>query len=304
MINLFKKKKIRYSFYGNCQLDNICSQLNASEKFNNLYEYVPVKAVYLLQKNDLTNIKKAFSDIDVLFYQGVGQNFKNGSEFSSDNILTYLKKDCKKILISSLFFNVYFPDFHEIIIKDRGVLTTPLMGSFHDLNILNAYVNNISSSEFANIYTNKNYYDKKYCQKLLLDSYKSLQERENKNNVDIRISDFIHENLNKQKLFNCSNHPKPPVIQYVIDNILHQLDLHFEIKAIKSSLDLLESPTHPSIHQNLGLGYEHKLEFLTSKGTIDNYKKITELFYEEYRKINKNILKKALKEINFVGKLN
>lgn len=294
MLNFFKNKKNKFSFYGNCQLDNICNQLNASDDFRNLYEYVPVKAVYLLEKDDLKSIKEAFSKVDVLIYQGVGTNFKNGPEFASDNILTFLKKDCKKILIPSLFFNAYFPDFHEIVVNDYGVLTTPLMGSFHDLNIVYAYIKKLKCSDFAKIYSNENYYDKIYCHKLLTNALNSLQEREVDNNVDIRISDFIRENYDKQKLFNCQNHPKPPIIQYVIDNIILRLGLDIKVEVKKSCLDVLECPVHPSIYKNLNLKFEYKFEFLTSKGIINNYETITELFYDEYKKIDNDILRKGL----------
>lgn len=303
MFSLFQKKKIKYSFYGNCQLDSICCQLNESKDFSLMYEYIPVNAVHLLEKDDLKILKKIYSNIDILFYQGVGKNFKNGPEFASDNVLTFLKKDCKKILISSLFFNAYFPDFHEIAIDGYGILLTPLMGSYHDLNILHAYVNNIKSGDFAKIYSGKDYYNKSYCKDLLTRSFTSLEEREADNNVDIKISGFIRDNYNIQKLFNCQNHPKPPVIQYVIDNILLRLGINIKVKARKSDLDFIESPVHPSIYKNLNLRFKNEIEYLTSKGNINDFKTIIELFYEEYRKIDIDILRKGLIGFDCTNKL-
>jgi hypothetical protein len=301
MFKLFNRKK-KYSFYGNCQLDNICNQLNESNQFKQYYEYVPVKAVYLLDKNDLKGIENAFSDIDILFYQGVGSNFKNGPEFASDNVLTFLKKDCKKILIPSLFFNAYFPDFHEVAVEEYGVITTQLMGSFHDTNILGAYVNNMSVNSFFKLYTDENYYDRKYCLDLLNNAFNNLEERETNNRVDIKISKFLRENYSKQKLFNCQNHPKPPLFQYVVDEIIRTLGHNVKVNITKSNLDSIESAVHPSIHKNLNLDFENKIEFLTSRGTITDYKTIIELFYEEYRKIDIKILKKAIIDTDYVNK--
>jgi len=294
MFNFLKKRKFKFSFYGNCQLDAICDQLNASEEFTRLYEYVPIKPVHLLVKDDLKNIEKDFSQIDLLIYQEVGSNFKNGSDFASNHVLTFLKKNSQKICIPSLFFNVYFPDFHEIITNDHVPLVTPLMGAYHDLNIALAYVHGFKSGDFVKIYNNKNFYDKTYCQKLLDNALKSLEERKINNRVDIRISDFIRKNYQKQKLFNSQNHPKPALIQYVIDNIVLKLDLNFGIQAKENKLDILESPVHPSIYKNLNLKFLNKIDFLTFKGIVSGYKNITELFYNEYKKIDKTVLRNSL----------
>ncbi len=298
MFNFLKKRKLKFSFYGNCQLDAICDQLSASNDFSKLYEYIPAKPVHMLAKGDLQTIKTDFSQIDLLIYQEVGNNFKNGSEFSSSHVLSFLKRNCQKICIPSIFFNAYFPDFHEIIIKNRGPLITPLMGAYHDLNILFAYVHGFKSGDFVKIYNNKNFYDKTYCQKLFNDALKSLQEREINNQVDICISDFICENYQKKKLFNSQNHPKPVLIQYVIDNILLKLGLNFRIQVKKGKLDILESPVHPSIYHNLNLKFNNQLDFLTFKGVINGYQAITELFYDEYKQIDEAVLRNSVAGID------
>ncbi len=104
MFNFLKKRKLKFSFYGNCQLDAICDQLSASNDFSKLYEYIPAKPVHMLAKGDLQTIKTDFSQIDLLIYQEVGNNFKNGSEFSSSHVLSFLKRNCQKICIPSIFF--------------------------------------------------------------------------------------------------------------------------------------------------------------------------------------------------------
>lgn len=299
MLNFLKKRKLKYSFYGNCQIDAICDQLNASEEFTRLYEYVPIKPVHLLVKDDLKNIEKDFSQIDLLIYQEVGSNFKNGPDFASNHVLTFLKKNSQKICIPSLFFNAYFPDFHEIITNDQGPLITPLMGAYHDLNIALAYVYGFKSGDFVKMYNNKNFYDKKYCQKLLDNAIFSLEEREINNRVDVRISDFIRKNYQKQKLFNSQNHPKPVLLQYVIDNMILKLGLNFQIHVKETKLDILESPVHPSIYQNLNLKFINKMDFLTFKGIVSGYKNITELFYEEYKKIDKTVLLNSLTGLDY-----
>lgn len=298
MLNFLKKRKQKFSFYGNCQLDAICDELNASKDFNSIYEYVPNRPVHLLMKDDLKNIEKEFREIDLLIFQEVGSNFKNGPDFASNHVLNFLKKKCRTICLPSLFFNAYFPDFHEIITNDQSPLTTPLMGTYHDLNILFAYVHGFKSDDFVKIYNNKNFYEKAYCQNLLDSSFKALEEREISNRVDIRISDFIRKNYQKQKLFNSQNHPKPVLLQYVIDSIMLKLNLNFKIHVKETKLDILESPVHPSIYHNLNLEFKNKSNFLTFKGIISGYKNITDLFYEEYKKIDKIVLRRSLVELD------
>lgn len=293
MFNIFKKRRLKYSFYGNCQLENICRLLNNSKQFSEIYEYIPVKAVHELGKPDLEKVMESFKKIDLLLYQSVSPSFKNGPEFASDNIIKYLKSTCKKILIPSLFFNPYFPDFHEVSINEYGLLTTNFLCNYQDLNILYGFVNNIPEAKLYKIYSNINFYEKQFCQDTLSNAFLSLRERETSNNVDIIISDFIEQNFKKFKLFNSQNHPKPILIQYVIDKIIHLLDLNISITATKTVLDGLEYHIHPSIYKNLELTFDNKIEFITLAGSINNYKRIIELYYLAYQNIDIKYLKQA-----------
>lgn len=293
MFNIFKKRRLKYSFYGNCQLENICRLLNNSKQFRGIYEYIPVKAVHELEKLDLKIVTKSFKEIDLLLYQAVSPSFKNGPEFASDNIIQYLKPSCKKILIPSLFFNPYFPDFHEVNIDKYGLLTTSFLCNYQDLNILYGFINNISETKLYKIYSNINFYEKPFCQETLSNAFLSMREREASNNVDIKISDFIEQNFKKFKLFNSQNHPKPIIMQYVIDKIIHLLGLEISITATKTLLDGLEYHIHPSIHKNLELTFDNKIEFITLAGNIDNYRRIIHLFYLAYQNIDINYLKQA-----------
>ncbi len=300
MFNLFTRKKLKFSYYGNCQIQNISNILNNSKEFCEKYEFVPTQPVHLLKDADLETISESFKDLDLLLYQNVSTSFKNGAQFASSNILKLLKQNCKAIQIPSLFFNAYFPDIHEVIIEGYGAVNTPFMDNYHDLNILFGYVNGYSVKETLKIYLDENYYEKSFCQKTLENSFERLKAHEVANKVDIAISDFIEANYKKLKLFNSLNHPKQVTLQYILDNILRLIKFKIKVPAIRTSLDNFEFPIHPNVYKNLDLNFENKIEFINGDKVIESYQEFIASFYEEYKKFDIELLKKGFKNTEHI----
>ena len=293
MLNPFNKRKTKFSFYGNCQLDCICEILSKSPEFLETYEYMPVKAVYLLENKDLLDVQNVFKEINLLLYQAVSPTFKNGPEFGSDSVLKFTDGKCSRIQIPSLFFNAYFPDFHEVAVEGYGEIRTSFIGGYHDMNIMYGFVKGLTVDRLLKVYLESNFYDNEFCQGNLSKAFEGLRERETTNGVDVPISAFIEKYYKIVKLFNCQNHPKPILLQFVINNILSILKFDNSVVATKTIMDGIEYPVHPNIYKNLGLKFDNRTEFITGLGPIDNYKKMVELYYDDYKKIDIGVLRKA-----------
>lgn len=224
----------KYTIYGNCQADAVARILNTNKRFSKEYEYVPIKAVFLLSTDDINNLNtNVFPNIDLFICQPI-TNFDE--KYTTEYILNkIIKKDAVKIMFPSLYASVYHP---QIVYINNCITKNKLKASteYHDINLLNEFNSN---SNFQIDTLLKKYNSSDRCD-ILQQDIARLQEREiNDPSVYfISVTDFIKTNCYHALLFYTINHPTKILFQYICKQILTFLNI--KDTEINLNLDPLE----------------------------------------------------------------
>lgn len=208
-------------YYSNCQCDGLYHFINKKIKHdkNHIENYSLIK-----QKKPIP--EKMLKDANIFIYQPI--DAKHG-KYSTDesvenNIMTHLPEDCKKI------------SFPYIYNSALWVLIEPahIDGFVADYPDINKYINRepieklkkegLTLNEVINMYNNGNI-DFEY-ESRMNKSIKVLKEKEEK--CDIKISNFIVENIRKHRLFLTQNHPTSCIFAFCANQVLKLLGCEYQ----------------------------------------------------------------------------
>jgi hypothetical protein len=204
--------------YSTCQGEAISKILKDSDEFNGKYEVANVvhNYEYIQSQKMMTDDVELFKHIteaDVFIYQPL-DDIHGGN--STNKIISYLKEDCIKISIPYVFLNsitpfviAYLGDIEECIFSDaqKHVVRNMseirrLINTFDKRQILRLYDLNLIDWGFENRHN---------------DMIKFLRNKEK--NIDIKICDYIEENISKKRLFVYYSHPTTDVLMHMTNQI-------------------------------------------------------------------------------------
>lgn len=271
---------------GNCVTGAIPSFLATSSEFNEQYEIVSVKPVFMIKTaQDIEEFKNSVSQCDVLVTQPIsGEKYKEMG-IDTVGIKNILKPQARFFAVPTPYFIGYFPE--QFYLHDaNGNLVGECEGlpaPYHNKIILYGYINKMSSQEtYDMLYRDKCYENP---EKILKETIAELQNREK--STTFAISDFIIQNFRKQRLFWTINHPTNALIFYISEQIANVLskddNQKYIIKNIeKEFLNGWVTPILPSIEKNLQLeitnswdNRKYTIDFI--KATYDYYDRHPEL---------------------------
>lgn len=279
-------KKLKVLVFANCQATSLvmglsqCKFLNVDYIIN--FKWLEEHDSELKNKSDIS-FESSFYDCDIFIYQTL-QNSKFQSDYIIENVL---KKDCKVVSFSYLYFLGYFPDYFKSKNNQKTISPEYPFGLFpYEMKIFTQLVLNSKFYEickeiiklnqvpfldwpFEN-WLNQNQLfwiqiEDKLSKELdfldfkgMLDySIKTLKEKEIK--TDIKLADFILENYKCHKLFDTVNHPSDILLKVLNDAIINFLicdkgihPIYFKEYSFPSgTLDHFQTPILNKVYQNL-----------------------------------------------------
>ena len=251
----YYKKKI-VILYGNCHMQALFEFLKNNNEFNNKYTLYPIPYIQTIHKAEFFEYP-VFRNCDVFIHQAIQLANRYGKEFASSNIIQKLKKDCKVIAVPNVYQlpKFFFPQYR----KNNELKTYfPYKGTifFRDQIIDENIKKGKTINEIIDIYNDKNLFKKYYIKAEYEKFLDKIRMREQE--WDIKVSDFIIENINKKQLFFDPNHPTNFFINYIYLELLPKLDI--KDKSLNTepilSLEAYQMPLCASIIDYFILDYD------------------------------------------------
>ena len=275
------------TFYGNCQIMAIKNSLSSHSDFLKKYSFSQdIPPVYLLTDNDFNKLKKILKSTDIFIYQTISNHGKYSS-YSTEKLIGLLKKDAIKICLPDVYFTGFHPGSTYAFTKD-DFATAILPPVYHDLAIMKLFMKNSSKKKTLSLLESENFYSHKEIELNFKESLKELKLRENYNNVDIKISDFIEENKFKgYKLFYTFNHPTDFIIKYLANKILKFIEeKEFTVTKNLFELDTFDLFTHKGVANYFNIKPQSTIKFNQKNFDLENY---IDYIYDIYSKNTEHI---------------
>lgn len=204
--------KITIVIYSNCQANGIIPNLLLNMKDIHI-EHI---TNYNLINNKSVLPIDLLKNCDVFIYQPI--DIKHGI-YSTDNICSFLPENVVKISFPYIYNSGIWGITKDSIRNDDG----SIQGN-RDI-ILKLKLNGKSLNEIIDLYLN-NEIDFNYKYRF----EQSIQKlRIKESNCDIKISDFIINNIRNHKLFYTQNHPTPYLFENISKQILDILKSYFSL---------------------------------------------------------------------------
>lgn len=254
------RKKIAL-IYGNCHCDVIKEMLQTSAQFESVYGFYPLKAICDSKLHSNPEYYLASSLIkraSLVIHQCIRKNNYYGELYSSENFLRSINPSCKIIGIPNLFGlpKFLFPqyvlsDWHK---KWGGDLFCGLNFFSCRDRYIDYYHSVKSTSDLVNMIMSDDFIPSRKVMILKEEFDQKINEREK--DWDIKISDFIRNNLKNIKLFYDPYHPTNELLSYISNRILeklfssHYTNILYDNKMILNSQEI---PVYSSVKKILGL---------------------------------------------------
>jgi hypothetical protein len=289
----------KMAIIGNCQTESLTNFLFSNNNFKNIYEYIEVKPIYLMNENELNYFYTyTLIELDLIIIQPINEDFNGNIKYSTKTILNNTKNDCISILIPSLYFDFYHP-YLCYLNGEHGKIQDPI--DYHDKILIKLYLANkeLSNEEiiekYMNIFNNEIFINNSMCNDNLKLALDNIEDRENNfkdyivNNTKCIYSyDFIKNNYQQKLLFYSVNHPSKYLLSYLSDEILKYLKIPFE--DYPNNLDpfnILIIPIYNCLKSVLNFN-------ITQYNDMCNDKELYNKYINIYRTISDNILSKNI----------
>jgi hypothetical protein len=229
----------KMSIIGNCQAEALSNFLVSNNNFKNIYEYIEVKPIFLMDENELNYFYTyTLLELDLIIIQPINEDFNGNIKYSTKTILNNTKQDCISILIPSLYFDFYHP-YLCYLNGEHGKIQDPI--DYHDKILIKLYLaykespNEEIIEKYMNIFNNEIFINNSMCNDNLTLALKNIENREYNfkdyivNNTKCIYSyDFIKNNYQHNLLFYSVNHPSKYLLSYLSNEILKYLNIDIE----------------------------------------------------------------------------
>lgn len=241
--------------YGNCHARSVKSFLTQIPEFNKLYGCYPLNPICEIDK-EINFSTKAFEKCSLFIHQSIRCNNAYGPEFASENLLKRLSSECKIISIPNLYQlpMFLFPqvDMHESETVHENLVLFSKKDKFID-----AVCKEKSIEDIEKMINDEFLISHEEIRIAYMDFIDKVRTREKE--WDVKIADFLVENMTKMQLFYDPGHPTPVVIRYVVGKILEKLNLIFDVSKIHGEVMAWgEIPVYKSVVKALNLEWEQE----------------------------------------------
>jgi hypothetical protein len=254
----------KYTVYGNCQARVLPSVLNSSKVFKKTFQYVNVKAVHTITLEELNYyIDEVIPQLDLFVFQPVSGKYNDNERYSTEFLLSKLKSDAISLSFPSCYFTGYTPEIKHTKLVREGVNRDEF--DYHDKNIMQYFLST-NTPQPEDFLSNDGFYSEDFSLQAVEESLKELEKRESSifgtdRQIDIKVSKYIRDNYQKERLFHTVNHPSKPLFIYLGKAILDLLDIKDEITFYKDPLEHTVYPIYKSHYQNLKLEFDNSVNY-------------------------------------------
>lgn len=211
---------------GNCQAAHIGTIMSALSQQINI---VGATTVHELNNEAAQRFKPVLDSADIIVSQPISDSYP--VEFVRSN---HLKEEygSKIITMPNIFYRGYGAEL--IGIKDsNGKKVEGILGDYHNSIVLYAYQQGISADATVALFSDVEYYREAF-KNVSTDSLEELKKRERF--TDIKISDFIEDNLQVTRLFHTFNHPSSQLLLIQAKRLLKYLGIQITANIDRSYL--------------------------------------------------------------------
>lgn len=263
--DLKKTKKILV-LYGNCQTVAISYYLKTVPEISNGYWILSMPWFWIpeeVKKYLVLHELNFFQYIDVFITQNIHLNNRFAEFLATEKVKSKLNKNTKIIYITKIYSSVYYPQYERKTIDKKYINESGLkeFKGFCDINVYNMVRENKSFDEILKTICDENFYSTSFLKNRFEEELKETRKREEI--CDIKMSDFLQENIGKEILFEANRHPTEFVMIELTRRILDFIGIQTPVKfdgAIHSyGIPGDErTPIYPSVIKQLGLNEEYK----------------------------------------------
>jgi len=200
--------------FGNCHCSGIRKFLELSNFYDNYQIHQFANWELIKDENNMAIPAHLIQNADLVIYQPLSDvhNCYSTNRKNPDSFFTLLREDCKTISFPRIHNNAIFPLFHKT--AKRDILYGRVKNHAESLNeIVYLYNNNMIDYDF----------DARMCE-----NYSISKEKESE--CDVKIADFIYNNISNRKLFLTHDHPTSFVFNEVTSQICDYLGFEYNYK--------------------------------------------------------------------------
>lgn len=255
------------AIYGNCQthvLKHYFSKIKTIQEKYFIFSFPQMWNPGHKGKFEELFSSGAMKYIDVLFTQSVSENNRFGEMFSTKAIKQLINDDCKVIKICNAFCQGYYPQYerpddYEKFLNDVAVNKEGLamFNNMLDWNICRMVAEGKNIEEIIDAISKDDFYDAIFINERFEIEMQNYKKKEAE--LDIKIADFVEENINHLYLFESSNHPTEIVFLEILRRMLYALGIEDEVYFANVTHPLglpggeEKGIIYPSVFQGLGI---------------------------------------------------
>ena len=214
-------------FCTNCQGHAISQYLLTCPFFYQSYNIYHIDNWILLKEHNKNKYLDKLKICDIFIYQPLKKKHGDLSTETENGLKIYLKHDCKLISFPYIYNCALWPFFHHV--SDNEEFYPGLSGKrIYNKSILLDLFKNNNLEKILSLYDNDKI-DFKF-----LDNYKYTINylKKNEENVTIKISNYIEQNIRTKRLFFTKDHPSSYILIYCANKILEILNIDYIINEL------------------------------------------------------------------------
>ena len=206
-----------------------------------------------------------FKASDVFIHQSIWKKNRYGEEYASENVISRLRPDCQIIAMPNVYHlpKCLFPQYYEA----QELRYDNATYFFRDRIIDEGIQQGKSLKQIA-----EQYYEYHFDKMSIKEGYKNFLEtlRKREQEWDVKVADFIDENIKEQMIFFEMNHPTNFLIKHYAINILNVLlcGKPYSVEELKNyKMDTYQMPLLTEVQKALGLKYSTIDQEIRTTGT-------------------------------------
>lgn len=256
------KKKIAIA-YGNCHMDAVKLYLECHKEFSLEYGFYPFPTIQELKSMKL-DCKTILNHCNLFLHQSIRKDNVYGEDYSSKQMLQYIKDTCKVISVPNLYGlpKYLFPQL-KMPCKWQQEELRPF---FIDANVVTWLKRGKSKEEIMKYILDGGLYTKDEIISMWETFKLKIDKREQE--WDIKISDYIFNNYKKERLFCDTNHITSKMAREIAMRILEYMDYRGNIQLELPIMDAMETVIYKDVKDALELEFEEHIIRKYSFGTV------------------------------------
>lgn len=261
----YQKKMVL--LHGNCHMSALSEALASSEGFDEKYFIYKHRMIQEYRYGETID-PYIIGHCDVFIHEDIQPQNRYGYKLSDEYLIPLLKKSCKNITIPNLFglARGFFPQYDGYNSNDknrplRNGIDKNGMFPHSDIVIDQAVKKGMPIGDIIEYSKGKVFSDEEIVRNFNIYMDK-IKDRDNA--WSIKISSFIREHYQDEKLFYDIGHPTEAVIIFIAKEIFILLGLDEDSNIVCSPMDAHETPVYPCVKDVLGLKWD--IQYIRRQG--------------------------------------